>query len=75
MDDTQTLVNVNLLMCPMFDVDVIQEDETRFEYVDIDGVRRVFLKEQATIPKPRLSACAGRLSARLLQHFGAPDGL
>ena len=50
LDYTQTLVNVNLLMCPMFDVEVIREDEAKFEYIDIDGVRRVFLKDQATIP-------------------------
>ncbi len=50
MDYTQTLVNVNLLLCPMFDVQVVSEDDQRFEYVDIDGVRRIFLKEQATIP-------------------------
>jgi len=50
MDYTQTLVNVNLLFSPTFDVQVINEDDERFEYIDIDGVRRIFLKEQATIP-------------------------
>jgi len=50
MDVTQTLVNVNLLLCPMFDVRVVAEDDERFEYIDIDGVRRIFLKQEATIP-------------------------
>ncbi len=50
MDVTQTLVNVNLLFSPMFDVRVVAEDDERFEYIDIDGVRRIFLKKEATIP-------------------------
>lgn len=50
MDTTQMLVNVNLLLCPMFDVRVIAEDDERFEYIDLDGVRRIFLKKEATIP-------------------------
>jgi uroporphyrinogen decarboxylase len=50
MDYTQTLVNVNLLFSPTFDIEVIREDERYFEYIDIDGVRRLFLKDEATIP-------------------------
>ncbi len=50
MDMTQQVVDVNLHFSPMFDIQVINEDEKNFEYVDIDGVRRVFLKDEATIP-------------------------
>ncbi|RIH65015.1 hypothetical protein D1164_10525 [Mariniphaga sediminis] len=50
MDNTQKVVDVNLHFAPMFDVEVLAEDDKKFEYIDIDGVRRVFLKEEATIP-------------------------
>jgi uroporphyrinogen decarboxylase len=50
MDDTQRLVDVNLLFCPMFDVKVHSETAEKFTYTDVDGVKRVFLKEEATIP-------------------------
>jgi Uroporphyrinogen decarboxylase (URO-D) len=50
MDLSQHLVDVNMLFSPMFDVKVVKEDDKKFEYVDIDGVRRVFLKDEATIP-------------------------
>ena len=50
MDPTQRLVDVNLHFCPMFDVKILGEDEDRFTYIDIDGVERVFMKEEGTIP-------------------------
>lgn len=50
MDKTQRLIDVNMHFSPMFDVRVFKEDDKVFEYVDIDGVRRVFLKDEATIP-------------------------
>ena len=50
MDYTQRLVDVNLHFSPMFEVKVIAEDDKTFEYIDIDGVRRVLLKDEATIP-------------------------
>lgn len=50
MDHTQVMVDVNLLFDPMFDVKVIAETDERFVYIDIDGVQRIFLKQQATIP-------------------------
>lgn len=50
MDLTQHLVDVNMHFSPMFDIKVLREDEKLLEYVDIDGVRRIFLKEEATIP-------------------------
>jgi uroporphyrinogen decarboxylase len=50
MDYTQRLVDVNLHFSPLFEVEVLAEDERKFEYIDIDGVRRVFMKDEATIP-------------------------
>lgn len=50
MDVTQRLVNVNLLFCPEFTPRVIAESDEKLEYVDVDGVRRLFLKATATIP-------------------------
>jgi Uroporphyrinogen decarboxylase (URO-D) len=50
MDDTQRLVDVNLLFCPMFEVKVHEETDQKFIYTDVDGVKRVFLKAEATIP-------------------------
>lgn len=50
MDKGQRLVNVNMLFHPMFEVKVHREDEREFVYTDIDGVKRIFLKDAATIP-------------------------
>ena len=50
MDSTQRMVDVNLHFCPMFESRTVSEDESSLTYVDIDGVTRKFLKEQATIP-------------------------
>jgi len=50
MDPTHRLVDVNLLFDPMFGVEVIDETDRELKYQDIDGVKRIFLKEEATIP-------------------------
>lgn len=50
MDDSQRLVDVNLLFCPMFEVKIHSETDQKFIYTDVDGVKRVFLKDEATIP-------------------------
>jgi hypothetical protein len=50
MDCTQVMVDVNLLFEPMFEVKVLRETDERFVYVDIDGVERIFMKQEATIP-------------------------
>ncbi|TSA33372.1 MAG: hypothetical protein D4R64_14280 [Porphyromonadaceae bacterium] len=50
MDYTQRLVDVNLHFCPMFDVQFLGEDDKTLTYIDIDGVKRIFLKEEGTIP-------------------------
>lgn len=50
MDGPQRLVDVNLLFDPVFEIKVLEEDETSLLYVDLDGVTRKFLKSEATIP-------------------------
>jgi hypothetical protein len=50
MDRQLRLVDVNLLMDPMFEVEIIAENDRLLKYRDIDGVKRIFLKEEATIP-------------------------
>jgi len=50
MDYPNVLVDVNQIWYPMFDVQVISEDDKSMVYVDMDGVRRRFLKETATMP-------------------------
>jgi hypothetical protein len=50
MDQQHRLVDVNLLFDPMFEVEVIEESDRFLKYRDIDGVKRIFLKQEATIP-------------------------
>ena len=50
MSHTQVVVDVNLLWDPLFETKVLEEDEDRLTYIDIDGVERVYLKDEATIP-------------------------
>ena len=50
MDPTQRLIDVNLLFDPLFEIEILEETNRALRYCDIDGVKRVFLKEEATIP-------------------------
>lgn len=50
MDETQRTVDVNLLFCPMFEVQTLLENDDFFDYIDIDGVTRRFQKKEGTIP-------------------------
>ena len=52
MDLGQILVNVNLLFCPMFDTEIIEENDEKLIYVDIDGVKKIFSKESENYPSP-----------------------
>lgn len=52
MDLGQIHVNVNTLFCPMFDVEIIQEDDKKMIYKDIDGVKKIFSKESQNYPSP-----------------------
>jgi hypothetical protein len=47
---SQQLVDVNLLFHPMFPAQVFEDSGNRFVYMDVDGVKRILLKEQATMP-------------------------
>ena len=59
MDQSQRLVDLNLLFYPTFEPEVIKETEDKFIYRDIDGVVRTFLKETATLPSWRESPIKG----------------
>jgi uroporphyrinogen-III decarboxylase len=50
MDSTQVMVDVNLLFSPLFEITVHEETDQRMLYTDMDGVKRIFLKDEATIP-------------------------
>ncbi|MBN2578266.1 MAG: hypothetical protein JXB10_04675 [Pirellulales bacterium] len=50
MDRQLRLTDVNLLFDPPFDVEILEENDRLLKYSDIDGVKRIFLKEEATIP-------------------------
>jgi hypothetical protein len=50
MHKSQISVNVNLLFCPQFDVEIVEEDKEKLIYVDIDGVKRIFMKDTGVIP-------------------------
>jgi len=50
MDRGQILVNVNLLFHPMFEVKILEENDKYLIYVDVDGVKRKFLKQTGVIP-------------------------
>lgn len=50
MDSGQILVDVNLLFYPMFETEIIQEDDRYLTYIDIDGVKRRFSKTTGVIP-------------------------
>ncbi len=50
MDIGQILVNVNQLFQPMFKVDILEEDDNSLIYIDVDGVKREFLKKNGAKP-------------------------
>ncbi|MCP4167506.1 MAG: hypothetical protein GY759_16675 [Chloroflexi bacterium] len=68
MDKSQVMVDVNLMFHPMFDVQVLEEDEKYFVYVDVDGVARRFLKEEATLPSGEKYAITDRKSWEKLKE-------
>lgn len=49
MDRTQQLVDLNLFFFPMFEPEVLEEDDAKLKYRDLDGVVRLYLKESATM--------------------------
>ena len=50
MDSSHRLVDVNLLFDPMFQVEIFEDTDELLKYRDIDGVKRIFLKQEGTIP-------------------------
>lgn len=49
MDETQQLIDLNLLAYPLFEPYTVYEDDDKLQYVDIDGVERLFTKKEATL--------------------------
>ena len=50
MDTGQKLIDVNLLFHPMFETEIISEDDEYLRYIDIDGVKRIFSKTTGVLP-------------------------
>lgn len=50
MDGPHRVLDLNLLFEPLFDTEILDDNERSMTYIDIDGVKRIFLKESATIP-------------------------
>src|SRR4030042_1087777 len=50
LDPGQIAAHVNLLFCPQFEPRVLEQDEERLIYTDIDGVKRVFMKTTGVLP-------------------------
>jgi uroporphyrinogen-III decarboxylase len=50
LDQSGVLANVEQLFYPKFDVSIISEDENSLTYIDLDGVKRKFMKNEATVP-------------------------
>ncbi len=49
-DKSTILVKIEQLLYPKFDIKILGEDEEKLTYIDIDGVERIYLKDEATIP-------------------------
>jgi hypothetical protein len=50
MDKNQIMVNLNNLFHPMFDVSIVENDEASLVYIDVDGIKRRFIKSIGVIP-------------------------
>jgi uroporphyrinogen decarboxylase len=49
-DDGVILLDVNQLFHPMFEPEAVQETERTFTYRDLDGITRVYQKNESTMP-------------------------
>jgi hypothetical protein len=49
-DEGVALLDVNQLFCPVFTPQVIEETERTFTYSDLDGITRIYQKEESTMP-------------------------
>ena len=68
MDLGQIAVNVNLLFCPMFEPEIVEEDAERLVYTDIDGVKRIFMKATGVLPSALENVIRDRPSWRKLKE-------
>ena len=50
LDKIMMRVDVNLFFDPIYEPRTIFESDEKLEYIDVDGARRIYLKESATIP-------------------------
>ncbi len=50
MDRSQVLLDVNLLFYPIFEPEIIEEDDNYLTYLEIDGVTRKYQKKEGVIP-------------------------
>lgn len=50
MDETQYLIDLNLLFCPAYEVKIFENTEDSLLYQDMDGVTKYFLKKPAVLP-------------------------
>jgi uroporphyrinogen decarboxylase len=50
LDEGVELADVNQLFSPLFDVEVLHEDDETFRYIDIDGITRIYQKKESTLP-------------------------
>ena len=67
MDYTQVMVDVNLLFEPLFEVQVLEDTDEHLVYIDVDGVKRIFMKAEATIPTTLRGPIDGRESWRKIK--------
>ena len=49
-DKSEISVNVEQIFWPHFNIKILDEDEKSLTYIDLDGVKRKYLKKEATIP-------------------------
>ncbi|MBM3700674.1 MAG: hypothetical protein FJW68_07190 [Actinobacteria bacterium] len=49
-DKSVCLLDVEQLFFPHFKIELIEEDDSKITYIDIDGVKRIFVKKESTIP-------------------------
>jgi len=45
LDKPQKLIDLNLMFYPMFEPKVLEESDTELKYLDVDGVKRFYLKK------------------------------
>ncbi len=49
-DKPESLVLVEQFFYPQFEVEILEEDDDSMMYIDLDGVTRKYLRQEATIP-------------------------